>query len=154
MLPTIALDLDGTIANLYGVRGWLEKLSAHDASPYFDAGAIGDVDYLNALIELYKDAGGHVCVVSWTAKGNIPHSYYTATQAAKMLWLRDNLPAVDDIRIVEHGTPKYLVVKDVRNTVLFDDERHNRNAFRVAGGQARLPKSLSRFLLAHLRKVC
>ena len=85
MLPTIALDLDGTIANLYGVRDWLEKLSACDASPYFDAGAIGDVDYLNALIELYKDAGGHVCVVSWTAKGNIPHDYFTATQAAKML---------------------------------------------------------------------
>lgn len=154
MLPTIALDMDGTIADCYGVNGWLDKLQARDASPYFDAGAIGDADYLNALIELYKAAGGHVCVVSWTAKGDIPHSYYTATQAAKMLWLRDNLPAIDDVRIVEWGTPKYLVVKDVRNTVLFDDEQQNRDAFRAAGGMVRHPKSLTRFLVARLRRAC
>lgn len=154
MLPTVALDLDGTLASLYDVKGWLEALEAHDATPYYEAGTLADMDYLNTLIELYKNAGGHVCVVSWTAKGDIPHSYYTATQAAKMLWLRDNLPAVDDIRIVEYGTPKYLVVKDVKNTVLFDDERHNRDAFRRAGGMARYPKSLTRFLLARLRRVC
>ena len=75
MLPTIALDLDGTLANMYGVKGWLEALQAHDASPYFDAGELADTDIINALIELYKDAGGHVCVVSWTAKGDIPHAY-------------------------------------------------------------------------------
>lgn len=154
MLPTIALDMDGTIANLYGVRDWLEALQAHDASPYFEADTLTDTDIINALIELYKDAGGHVCVVSWTAKGNIPHAYFTATQAAKMLWLRENLPAIEDVRIVEYGTPKYLVVKDVRNTVLFDDEQPNRDAFRRAGGQARYPKSLYRFLVAQIRKTC
>ena len=154
MLPTIALDLDGTLADLYGVQGWLDSLQAHDAAPYYNAGELYDLDVINALIELYKDAGGHVCIVSWTAKGDIPHAYFTATQAAKMLWLRECLPAVDDIRIVEYGTPKHLVVKDARHTVLFDDEKQNRDAFRRAGGQARYPKSLYRFLVAQLRKTC
>lgn len=154
MLPTIALDLDGTLASTYDVRGWLEALQAHDATPYFKATELYDMDYLNALIELYKDAGGHVCVVSWTAKGDIPHSYYTATQAAKMLWLREYLPAIEDVRIVEYGTPKYLVVKDVKDTVLFDDERHNREAFRRAGGRARKPQSLFRFMVAQIRRTC
>ena len=71
-----------------------------------------------------------------------------------MLWLRENLPAIEDVRIVEYGTPKYLVVKDVRTTVLFDDEQANRDAFRRAGGCARLPKSLFRFMVAQIRKTC
>lgn len=153
MLPTIAFDLDGTLVNFYGVKGWLDYLQSHDATPYYKAGELVDCDYLNALIELYKASGGHVCVVSWTAKGDIPHAYYLATQAAKMLWLRENLPAIEDVRIVEYGTPKFLVVKDVENTVLFDDEQHNRNAFRHAGGQARLPKSIFRFMLSQLKKT-
>ena len=114
---------------------------------------ICDTDYLNDLIELYKDAGGHVCVVSWAAKGNIPHAYFTATQAAKILWLRENLPAIEDVRIVEYGTPKYFVIKDVKNTVLFDDEAPNREAFKRAGGQARHPKNIFRFILAQLNKA-
>lgn len=154
MLPTIALDLDGTLSDTYSVPNWLECLQAHDATPYFKATELYDMDYLNALIELYKDAGGHVCVVSWTAKGDIPHSYYTATQAAKMLWLREYLPAINDVRIVEYGTPKYLVVKDVKNTVLFDDEQPNRDAFRCAGGRARKPQSLFRFMVAQIRRTC
>lgn len=154
MLPTIALDMDGTLADLYRVSGWLESLQAHDARPYYDADTLHDMDYLNALIELYTDAGGHVCVVSWCAKDNDSQAYYTTTQAAKVLWLREFLPAINDVRIVEYGTPKTLVVKDVRHTVLFDDEKQNRDAFRRAGGQARLPKSLCRFLVAQIKRTC
>ena len=36
-MRTIWFDMDGTIANLYGVENWLPKLRAHDASPYADA---------------------------------------------------------------------------------------------------------------------
>lgn len=154
MLPTIALDLDGTLSDFYHVPGWLESLHAQDATPYYKARPLHDMDYLNTLIELYKDAGGHVCVVSWCAKGKVSQGFTRATQAAKMLWLRDNLPAIDDVRVVDYGTPKYLVVKNASNTVLFDDEKPNRDAFRRAGGQARLPKSLCRFMVAQIRKTC
>lgn len=90
----------------------------------------------------------------WCSKGNTSQAFYTATQAAKMLWLREYLPAIEDVRIVEYGTPKYLVVKDVKNTVLFDDERHNRDAFRRAGGRARKPQNLFRFMVAQIRRTC
>lgn len=155
MLPTIALDMDGTIVSLYDVPGWLQALKAHDATPYYNAAELYDMDYLNDLVELYKAAGGHVCIVSWTARGDIPHSYYIATQAAKMLWLRENLPAIDDVRIVKYGTPKFLVVdtNNISQIVLFDDEAHNREAFKDAGGQARHPKNIFRFMLAQLNKA-
>ena len=37
MEKKIWLDMDGTIANLYGDPNWLEKIRAYDASPYANA---------------------------------------------------------------------------------------------------------------------
>lgn len=33
----IIVDMDGTIANLYHYPNWLERIRAHDASPYREA---------------------------------------------------------------------------------------------------------------------
>ena len=33
-MRTIYFDMDGTIANLYGVDGWLEMIINRDATPY------------------------------------------------------------------------------------------------------------------------
>ena len=154
MLPTIALDMDGTIAALYHVPGWLESITSNDASPYYRATELIDLDSLNDLVTLYKAFGGHVCVVSWLCKGELSSAYSSAIQAAKVLWLREHLPAVDDIRIVAYGMPKSTVVKDVRRSVLFDDELQNRTEFERAGGQARLPQNIFRFMLAKLAREC
>lgn len=154
MLPTIALDMDGTIAALYHVPHWLESITNDDASPYYKALELVDCDSLNDLVRLYKAFGGHVCVVSWLCKGELSNAYSSAIQAAKVLWLREHLPEIQDIRIVAYGTPKSTVIRDVRQTVLFDDEQPNRDEFTQAGGQARLPKNIFRFILAQLSHVC
>ena len=129
------------------------KMEGESAAPYLDAAPMCDTRRLDSLIRAYKTAGGHVCIVSWCAKGDISHAYYTATQAAKCLWLRKHLPSIDDIRIVNYGIPKYLVVKDVRTSVLFDDEEKNRRSFIAAGGSARLPRNLIRFIVAMLKRA-
>ena len=41
-MTTIYFDMDGTIADLYGVSGWLEMLLAHDPAPYALAGACAE----------------------------------------------------------------------------------------------------------------
>lgn len=154
MLPTIALDMDGTIAALYDVSGWLEFITNNDATPYYKAPELVDCDSLNDLITLYKAFGGHVCVVSWLCKGELTDAYTSAIQAAKVLWLREHLPAIDDIRIAAYGIPKSTVVRNVRKTVLFDDELANRLEFERAGGESRLPRNIFRFMLARLAKEC
>ena len=40
---TIYFDMDGTIANLYGVIDWLPKLHNSDASPYMEAKPLVEV---------------------------------------------------------------------------------------------------------------
>lgn len=39
-MKMICFDMDGTIADLYAVPNWLDKLRAEDASPYADAPAV------------------------------------------------------------------------------------------------------------------
>ena len=91
---------------------------------------------------------------SWASSTQSVSSRQLDSTAAKVLWLREHLPAIDDIRIVAYGTPKSTVVKDVRRTDLFDDELANRTEFERAGGQARLPRNIFRFMLAKLAREC
>lgn len=123
MLPTLVFDMDGTVADLYGVPDWLGKLRAEDASPYYAAGEMFDLDYLNDLLGIYKACGGAVCVVSWLSKGSPSPAYRDAVRAAKMMWLRENLPAIEDVRVVDHGTCKRGCVRGF--AYLFDDEEQN-----------------------------
>ena len=42
MTKMIVFDMDGTIADLYGVEGWLEMLEAENAAPYVEAGGAAE----------------------------------------------------------------------------------------------------------------
>ena len=52
MLKMICFDMDGTVADLYGVENWLEKLRAYDASPYLVATPMCDMEELADLLEV------------------------------------------------------------------------------------------------------
>ena len=151
-LPLVALDMDGTLNRFYDVPRWLERLQAEDATPYYDCAERYDLDYVNDLITLYRALGGRVCVVSWLAKNSTPH-YDSVVTAAKVLWLRDNLPAIEDVRVVAYGTSKSDCVRNVENSILFDDELPNRVEWMTAGGQARKPEYLTRTLERLIRNV-
>lgn len=142
MLPTLCFDLDGTIADLYGVRGWLEALHAEDAAPYYNAAERYDLDYLNDLLELYKACDGHIVVLTWLAKGEPSEGFKQASSAAKMLWLRENLPAIEDVRTLDYGTPKWACVQSVKGAILFDDELPNRIQWQRHGGKAYTPSRI------------
>lgn len=128
-LPVLCFDMDGTLADLYGVDGWLESLRAEDATPYYLAEPLDTLNVLNAFLERYKALGGYVCVVSWLAKGEPSKSFRDASTSAKMLWLRKYLPAITDYRIVEYGTPKSECVRFMERAILFDDELDNVREF-------------------------
>ena len=50
MSKAIVLDMDGTIASLYSVDGWLDYLIAEDATPYAVAEPYGDSKAINAAL--------------------------------------------------------------------------------------------------------
>lgn len=123
----INFDMDGTLADLYGVDNWLECLRASDVSPYNIAKPLLHMSTLAGLLNRASARGIKIAVISWMSKDASP-DYEQKIMWAKWAWLRKHLPSVsfDAILIVPYGVPKGTFCS-CSNDILFDDEAKNRN---------------------------
>lgn len=123
---TIFFDLDGTLADLYNVEGWLDMLFASDALPYEIAKPLVRLSALARLLNNLQKKGYRIGIISWLSKGSSPE-YDKDVTAAKKKWLAKHLKSVnfDEINIIRYGVPKEQFAK-TENDVLFDDEAQNR----------------------------
>lgn len=123
---TIWFDMDGTIADLYGVENWLDMLRANDPTPYATAKPLLRLATLAYMLNRAQANGYKIGVISWLAK-NSNAEYDKAVTTAKLAWLAKHLRSVrfDYINIVEYGTPKQNFM-NTKNDILFDDEQKNR----------------------------
>lgn len=124
MIKEINFDMDGTIANLYAVKGWLKCLQSENVKPYAEAEPMLDMIELAEQINRLQILGYKVNIISWLCK-NGSATYNREVTEIKRQWLKINLPSVkfDKITIVKYGTPKSTCGKGI----LFDDEINNRN---------------------------
>ena len=139
MMNKIWFDLDGTLANLYEVSGWLDMLRAYDPTPYANAKPMVNMSALARLLHKAQRMGYEVGIISWLSKCS-NNEYDIAVTEVKVEWLRKHLPSVewDEVKIVAYGTPKH----ELCSGILFDDEEHNRKAWaRAHMSRARLWKS-------------
>ena len=120
----IWFDMDGTIADLYGVENWLEMLIAHDETPYAIAKPIVNLSVLARLMNKVQRKGFEICIVSALAKDSTAE-YDERVRNAKIKWLANHLKSVhfDEIRFV----PYWYTKNDVNTgaDVLFDDEERH-----------------------------
>lgn len=101
----LVFDMDGTIADLYAVDGWLEKLIAGDESPYVEAKPMYDMDALTAILDILKSLGWEVAVTTWLAKDSTKE-YDKKVRQAKKAWLDSfNFP-YDHLHMVKYGRTK------------------------------------------------
>ena len=101
----LVFDMDGTIADLYGVDGWLYDLTHGITRPYEIAEPLYDMDILNSVLHSLKEIGWKIIVTTWLAKG-ADSDYKDRTRTAKREWLaRYNFP-FDEIHLVKYGTTK------------------------------------------------
>ena len=124
MKKAIYFDLDGTIADLYGVEGWLDDLIAENVRPYAEAKPLLNLSLLARYIHKAQAKGYTVGVISWLSKCGTP-AYNEAVTEVKREWLAKHLPSVqwDEIHIVKYGTPKSTC--RTCEGILFDDEQRN-----------------------------
>ena len=124
---TINFDMDGTIANLYGVNNWLDYLEAEDTTPYEIAVPLLRLSALAKRINNLQRKGYELAIISWLSKSG-SDEYNKAVAEAKLAWLAKHLPSVhwDRIIIVPYGTPKQNYCGNALD-VLFDDEQRNRD---------------------------
>lgn len=126
----ICFDMDGTIADLYGVENWLEYLLAENVKPYEIAKPLVNMSALARRLNSLQRKGYEVGVISWTSKGGSVE-YNAEVEAAKRTWLRKHLTSVkfDFIAVVPYGYNK-AAFADSEKDVLFDDENKNRENWR------------------------
>ena len=120
----IWFDMDGTIADLYGVENWLKMLIAHDETPYAIAKPIVNLSVLARLMNKVQRKGFEICIVSALAKDSTAE-YDERVRNAKVKWLTNHLKSVhfDEIRFVPYWYTKNNV--NTGSDILFDDEERH-----------------------------
>lgn len=121
----IYFDMDGTIADLYGVDNWLEKLQNNDPTPYYEAKPLVAPDILWDFCATAVADGFRIGIVSWLSK-ECNEIYGREIIESKLDWCDEYLPCIDEIVIAPYGTPKSTIVEVKTNSVLIDDECQNR----------------------------
>ena len=126
----ICFDMDGTIADLYGVENWLADLQNENARPYKKAAVMLNMNTLARTLNKLQKQGYEIGIISWLAKTSTA-DYDKKVTAAKMEWLKKHLASVkfDFVKIVPYGTDKNIV-NTCKADILFDDEEQNRRNWR------------------------
>jgi predicted dithiol-disulfide oxidoreductase (DUF899 family) len=117
----ICFDMDGTIADLYNVDGWLNMLRNEDVTPYVVARPMWDMDRLNAILNDLTLCGWEIRVITWLSMDST-EDYKNAVRQAKADWLaKYNFPA-NKCHMVAYGTTKADSVRRYTdNAILTDD---------------------------------
>ena len=131
MNKVLVFDMDGTIANLYGVENWLGDLRSYNPRPYIVAEPMYDMNELRTVLELLKLQGWTVAITSWLSK-ETTKEYDELVRMAKREWLaRYNFP-VDEIHLVKYGTTKANCTRKLGGfQILVDDNEEVRKSWHL-----------------------
>ena len=128
---TLVFDMDGTIADFYGVNGWLDYLKAENTTPYEIAKPLYNMVYLVALLTILKNQGWKIVVTTWLAK-NGTKEYNDRTRKAKLEWLEKYNFPYDEIHLVKYGTTKANCTRKIGGyQILIDDNEKVRNGWNL-----------------------
>lgn len=138
----IWFDMDGTIADLYGVENWLDMLENEIETPYLIAKPLVNLSLLARYLNILQKKGFEIGIISWLSK-NSTSEYDNLVLNAKITWLKIHMPSVkwDEIKIVPYGMNKWELCG---GGFLFDDEMRNRETWR--NGAAFEPKYIFEIL--------
>lgn len=149
MAKMICFDMDGTIADLYSVPNWLDKLRAEDSSPYSDATPMWNMKELRKVLLFLTSEGWEVRVISWLSKDS-SESYKNEVRKAKLGWLAKYDFPYRRCHLVAYGTTKADCVRRWASpAILVDDNEKVRNGWHL--GETIDPTKVN--LVEELRKL-
>ena len=127
----IVFDMDGTIADLYGVDNWLDDLNNYRTRPYEIAEPLYDMVELANLLEELKKIGYIIAITTWLS-ANSTKEYDNEVRKAKLEWLaRYNFP-YDEIHLVKYGTTKANCTRKLGGfQILVDDNEKIRKGWNL-----------------------
>jgi hypothetical protein len=123
--------MDGTIADLYKVPNWLEKLRAEDAAPYRDAAPLWNMTELREILLNLQMVGYEIRIITWLSKDST-EEYKEAVRKAKKEWLKTWGFPYDHFHGVQYGATKADSVRKLGlEAILIDDNEKVRNGWHL-----------------------
>lgn len=123
-IKMICFDMDGTIANLYGIQGWKDHLNNENPLPYSNAKPMWNMKKLNRILFKLQARGIEIRVVTWLSKDST-EQFKETTRKAKIEWLKKYRFPYDHFHGVQYGTTKADCVrkylKENESAILIDD---------------------------------
>lgn len=133
-IKEIVFDMDGTIADLYGVKGWLSRLRREDPTPYSQAEPLWDMAILVEILAELQEQGIKIRVVSWLGMES-SEEYKEQVREAKKNWLAEYEFPFDYCNMVAYGTKKQNCIKNktpISNEyILIDDSQEVRDSWNI-----------------------
>jgi hypothetical protein len=127
----IVFDMDGTIADFYGVNGWLDDLNNRCTRPYEVAKPLYDMNELCELLEELKKIGYIIAITTWLS-ANSTREYDNEVRKAKLNWLARYGFPYDEIHLVKYGTTKANCTRKLGGfQILVDDNEKVRKGWNL-----------------------
>lgn len=144
MKRLIVFDMDGTIADFYGVNGWLEMLENEDDTPYEICKPLVNMETIGQILQELQELGNEVRIITWASR-NASEDFKNNIALEKWNWLmRYNFP-FDNFHCVAYGTNKNTYArryfKNFDEGIIFDDDIRVRNSWNI--GRAINPNEVS-----------
>ena len=153
-LKMICFDMDGTVADFYGVDGWLTDLENGNVRPYVEAEPLLDMEELGEALMQFVNLGIEIRIITWLGQ-NANREFKNATRIAKAEWLETHNFVYDKAHMVQYGTTKADCIRkelaEDEYAILFDDNEKVRRGWRV--GQAYDVDNIIETLYAVLAEV-
>ena len=108
----VCIDMDGTIADLYGVEDWEPMLRSEDTTPYEVAEPMWDMAELAEVLEALMAMGIAIHIISWLSKDST-EAYKREVRKAKRCWLNEQGFPYDVFHGVQYGATKADSVREV-----------------------------------------
>ena len=129
MTKMLVFDMDGTIADLYAVDGWLDDLHNEKTRPYDEAEPMYNMAELAELLNRLRALGWVISVTTWLAK-DATKEYNKAVTKAKKDWLAKYGFPYDEIHCVKYGTTKANCTRKKADfQILIDDNKKIRDGW-------------------------
>ena len=144
-MKSIWFDMDGTIAELYKVEGWLPKLRNNDWSVYSECAPRAHANRIRNAVRALVADGWQVGVITWASKGIEWGNDLDAIAEVKHEWLCQFFPEIADGKFacIPYGYSKaQFMVEEMHNnynpydiSYLVDDNKEVRAEWRTHGEQ-------------------
>ena len=123
-MKKIYLDMDGTIANLYEQKNWLERLQKEDTTIFLECQPLISE---SELLRLFPPEYYEIIILSMTPY-NCSKEYHNQVIEQKNQWLDIHFPLLKKRIYKKYGNNKNL--KNSVNAILIDDNETIRNTFK------------------------